>query len=224
VVNTAQCITNKYWTDSIILDLIQGSSFASYAVTGIMMVIVNLIVVALVLAKLDFPKAISYCEMDDNNYVGLYSWLIANLALSTLTSMTFILYGGLFKLQLDPCLSWTNFPSLQLLFRKDSSTFALKFGWLYAAVVLAWIVVIYVAVRPKNKLHKYVYGVLILAYLATIGGRSLGKYDGTVQSVVGACGELLITLVGAILFIFDMIVSCCLRKLPKNNKSATTIN
>lgn len=178
-VNTMRCITNKYWTNSIMLELIQGSSFATYAVVGIMVVLVNLVLMVLVLAKLDFPKAVACCSMDDNNYVGLYSWLVANLAIATLTSMTFILYGGLFELQLDPCLSWTNFPSLQLLFRKDSSGFALKFSWIYALIFLAWIIIIYIAVKPKNQLHKYVYGVLILLYIATVGARSLSKYNAT---------------------------------------------
>jgi hypothetical protein len=135
--------------------------------------------VILVIAKLDFPKAISYCQMDDNNYVALHTWLIVNLGVSTLTSMVFILYGGLFELQLDPCISWTNFPSLQLLFRGDNSNFALRFSWIYIGMILAWIIMIYLLVKPKNKLHKYVYGVFLLFYIATMGARSLSAYNGT---------------------------------------------
>ena len=61
VLNTAQCITNKYWSSTVMLELIQSSSFATYAVVGIMIVLVNLIMQGLVLAKLDFPKAITCC-------------------------------------------------------------------------------------------------------------------------------------------------------------------
>lgn len=117
--------------------------------------------------------------MDDNNYVPLYTWLIVNLGVSTLTSMSFILYGGLFELQLDPCISWTNFPSLQLFFRSDSSAFGLRFSWIYIGIIIAWIIIVYLLVKPKNKLHKYVYGVLLLFYIATIGARSMSAYNGT---------------------------------------------
>ena len=101
------------------------------------------------------------------------------MAISTLTSLTFTLYGGIFSLQLDPCLSRTSFPSLQLLFRKDSSGFALKFSWVYVAIILAWMVIGYVSLRAKNKLHKYVYGLLILLYIVSLGLRGLAQYNGT---------------------------------------------
>lgn len=115
--DTVTCTTNTYWVDSNILSIIQSSAFGAYQAIGIILAIFNLVMLCVVMAKLDFPKALQSCQFDDNIYVPLYSWVIANLALASLTSMTYLLYGGLFHLQLEPCISWTTFPSLKYIFR-----------------------------------------------------------------------------------------------------------
>lgn len=98
--DTVMCTTNTYWVDSNILQIIQSSGFGAYQAFGIILALFNLIMICVVLAKLDLPKALQCCQFDDNIYVPIYSWLIANLSLASLTSMTYLIYGGLFHLKL----------------------------------------------------------------------------------------------------------------------------
>lgn len=213
--DTIMCTTNTYWVNSNILSIIQSSGFGTYQAIGIVFVIFNLIMICVVLSKLDFPKALQYCQFDDNIYVPLYSWIIANLGIASLTSMTFLLYGGLFQLQLEPCISWTAFPSLMYIFKQMISSFVWRFIWIYLGVVLDYVLIFYVIIKPKVRLHKYLYGLLIILYIASLGARALGSYDSSKESILGACGELLLVLVGLLLFVIDLIISCKLRKLPK---------
>lgn len=81
---------------------------------------------------------------------------------------------------------------------------------------MAYIINFYVIIRPKSKLHKYVYGLLTILYICSLGARALGSYDGSKQAVMGACGELLALLVGSILLVVDFFISCKLRKIPKD--------
>lgn len=210
------CITNKYWTNSNILNIIQSSSFGTYQASGILIVILNMLLVLLVLAKLDFPKALSLCQFDDNFYIPFYSWIIVILGISTLTSLTFSIYGGLFSLQLDPCISWTTFPSLNYIFKQDISTFLLKFVWVFISIAIDYVVIIYFVMRPKNRVNKYIYAVLLILYLVSLGLRGLASYNSNKESIFGACGELLLLIIGIPLFIVDLIISCKIRKLPSH--------
>lgn len=83
------------------------------------------------------------------------------------------------------------------------------------AIVVDYILIFYVIVKPKARMHRYLYGVLIILYLCSLGARGLGTYGGAKESVMGACGELLALLIGLLLFVVDLIISCKLRKVPQ---------
>jgi hypothetical protein len=80
-------------------------------------------------------------------------------------------------------------------------------------MLVAYILIFYLIIRPKAKMHKYLYLCLVLLYLGGVGVRALGTYSGSISSIFGACGELLSFLVAIPLFLIDLLVSCKLRKL-----------
>ncbi len=167
---------------------------------------------------MDLPKALAMSQFDDHFYTPLYNWFFVNLALASLTSCTYLNYGGLFDLQLDPCLSRSTFPSLTFILKNQKSSFTLRFIWVYIGIVIAYTLIIYLVIKPKSNLHKYMYGCLFMLYLAGIGVRSLGTYNSSIYSVFGACGECLSLLVGIPLFLIDLIASWRLRKVEKVSK------
>jgi hypothetical protein len=186
--NTVGCAINSYYVNSDVLAVLQSPNFATYQAFGILIAIINLFLVCFTLAKLDFAKALQSCEFDDNVYAPLYSWLIANLCISSLTSMTYLLYGGLFSLTLDPCVTWSRYPSLTYIFKQEITSFLFRFVWAYVGLLICYVLVFYVVLRPKAKMHRYFYGMLLVLYLGSVGGRGLGSYDGSKEAVMGVCG------------------------------------
>lgn len=208
-----QCVTNDYNVESNVVEIISGSSFGTYQAFGIIVVLINLIAIFLILAKLDLPKTFSLCLFDEHFYVPLYSWLLINMALASLTSCTYLIYGGLFGLQLDPCLSRPAFPSLMYILKKMPSSFAWRFIWIYIGIAIAYVLIGYLIVKPKVRMHKYLYVSLFVLYLAGVGSRAMGTYGTSKEAVMGACGELLSILVGFPLIAIDLVFSCKLRKI-----------
>jgi hypothetical protein len=96
--DVVKCVTNDYNNHSDVAQILSSGSFGTYQAFGFIFVIVNILVLCLYLAKLDLPKALSMTQFDDHFYVPLYSWLLVNLALASLTSCTYLTYGGLFNL------------------------------------------------------------------------------------------------------------------------------
>jgi hypothetical protein len=90
-------------------------------------------------------------------------------------------------------------------------------------VILAYIIAIYLSIKPKVKLHKYLYAVLLLMYFAGVGVRAMGVFANNLTSVFGVCGELLTLFVGIPLVIIDTVVSCRLRKIGGNERR-TSVN
>lgn len=90
-------------------------------------------------------------------------------------------------------------------------------------MIVAYLVVIYMSIKPKVKLHKYLYVVLLLLYIAGLGVRAMGTFTDTLTSAFGVCGELLALFVGIFLVIIDMIVSCRLRKIGGSDRK-TIVN
>lgn len=88
------------------------------------------------------------------------------------------------------------------------------------AIIVDYILIFYVIAKPKVKMHKYLYGVLIILYMCSLGARGLGTYGGAKESVMGGCGELLALLIGLLLFLVDLIISCKLRKLPQEQSKS----
>lgn len=143
---------------------------------GIIIVVVNFILLLVALAKLDLPKALSLTQFDDHFYVPIYSWLLINMAEASLTSCTYLIYGGMFDLQLDPCLSRSNFPSLTFILKRLTASFSWRFVWVYIGIVLAYGLIIYLIIRPKVRMPQYLYIIWFLLYLAGVGARGLGTY------------------------------------------------
>jgi hypothetical protein len=127
-------------------------------------------------------------QFDDHFYSPLYNWLLVNLALTSLTSCTYLIYGGLFDLQLDPCLSRSSFPSLTFLLKDQSSSFLWRFIWVYIGILVAYILIVYLVIYPKTNIPRYAYISLIILYLIGVGVRALGSYSSSLYSIFGACG------------------------------------
>ena len=175
--DTLRCVTNDYGSNSDVLEVINSISFVVYQTFGIIIVIVNLMVVAFALSKLDFAKAITLTGFDDHFYVPIYSWLLVNLAISSLTSFTYLIYGGLFTLQLEPCISRANHSSLIFILKKLLSSFSWRFTWIYIGVIIAYAVIIFLTIKPTYRLHRYLYTMLVFLYLGGIGARALGTFS-----------------------------------------------
>lgn len=214
--DTIQCVTNDYSVGSNVLEVITSSSFGTYQAFGFLLVIINLLLLCLVLAKLDLPKVMSLVQFDDNFYTPIYSWLLINMAIASLTSCTYLVYGGLFSLKLDPCISRTLSPSLAFLLKKMNPSFNWRFVWIYIGMVIAYILITFLLIRPKTKMPTFLYVIYLILYLGGIGARSLGNYSMGVESTFGACGELLSLIAGAPLLVIDILVSCRIRTI--NNK------
>jgi len=102
-----------------------------------------------------------------------------------------------------------------------TSSFIWRFIWIYIGIVVAYVLIIYLIVKPTAGMPKCVYIFLIILYLAGVGARGLGTYILSLQSVIGACGELLSLLVGLPLIAIDLIFSCKVRRLEKLSKKAS---
>jgi hypothetical protein len=214
-----KCVTNDYNNNSNVYQIISSGSFGTYQAFGFIIVIINLILLCLSLAKFDLPKALSMTQFDDHFYTPLYNWVLVNMALTSLTSCTYLNYGGLFDLQLDPCLSRSSFPSLTYLMKNEPSSFMWRFVWVYVGILIAYALIIYLVIRPKADIPRYAYVCLILLYLAGVGVRALGTYTSSLSSIFGACGELLTLLIGIPLLLIDVLASCRLRKIERSSNS-----
>jgi len=113
-----KCATNSYGGYSDLVTLIGDKSVGTYVASGFIICILNIILLFIVLAKLDLPKAISLCDLDSNVYTPIYSWIFIQLSIASLTSISYLVYGGLFSLQIDPCISRTAIPSLSYIFKQ----------------------------------------------------------------------------------------------------------
>lgn len=214
-----RCVTNDYNNDSNVYQVISSGSFGTYQAFGFIIVIINLILLCLSLAKFDLPKALSMTSFDDHFYSPLYNWVLVNLALTSLTSCTYLNYGGLFDLKLDPCLSRSSFPSLTYLMKNEPSSFIWRFVWVYIGIVIAYVLIVYLTIKPKTGIPRYTYVCLILLYIAGVGVRAMGTYNSSLCSIFGACGELLTLFIGIPLLLIDLMVSCRLRKIIRSNTS-----
>jgi hypothetical protein len=152
-------------------------------------------------------------QFDDHFYAPLYNWLLVNLALTSLTSCTYLIYGGFFDLKLDPCLSRSSFPSLTYLMKNEPSSFVWRFIWVYIGIIIAYVLIIYLIIRPKVNMPRYLFVMLVLLYLGGVGVRALGTYNSSLYSIFGACGELLSLFIGIPLLLIDLMSSCRLRKI-----------
>lgn len=142
----------------------------------------------LILAKLDFCKALSLAKFEDRNYVSLYSWFLVNLSISSLTSCTYLIYGGLFHIGLTPCLTKTVLPGLQFILKNWVPSFVWRFIWIYLGIIVAYIIIIYFILRSNTKIHQYFYYGLILLYLMGVGCRGMGSFVNAIECVFGLCG------------------------------------
>lgn len=115
------CVVNNYGYNSSapanVLETLNTAGFAAYQAFGFLFTITNLVLLIVVLAKLDFPKACSLAKFEDNIVSSLFAWLFVNLGLASSNSFIYLVYGGLFNLDLDPCLARPRTNNLMYIFK-----------------------------------------------------------------------------------------------------------
>lgn len=107
-----KCVLNDYSVNSNVTAVIQSSGFVAYEVFGIIFGVAHLIIVCVVIGRLDLCKACSLCDFDSKKYYPLINYGFVILAILSLTSLHYLIYGGLFHLKLDPCLGKSTLPGL----------------------------------------------------------------------------------------------------------------
>lgn len=107
-----RCVLNDYSVRSNVTAVIQSGGFVAYEVVGILFAILHLIIICVAIGRLDLCKACSLCDFDSKKYHPLINYGFVILAILSLTSLHYLIYGGLFHLRLDPCLGKSTLPGL----------------------------------------------------------------------------------------------------------------
>jgi hypothetical protein len=130
------------------------------------------------------------------------------LAISSLTSLHYLIYGGLYHIMLEPCLGKSPLPGLEFLMKNWITSWILRFIWIFIGILFAYALIIFFLLKPLKKLNKYIYMGLIGLYLMGIGARGISKTYPAHENVFGVCGELLELLVSIFLFFTDLMFGC----------------
>lgn len=133
------------------------------------------------------------------------------LCIVSLTSLHYLIYGGLYHIMLEPCLGKSTLPGLEFLMKNWITSWILRFVWAYLGILIAYGITIFFLIKPLKKLNKYVYFVFIGLYLFGIGIRGIGKTYPAHENVFGLCGELLGLLVAVFLFFTDLMFACFIK-------------
>ena len=95
-----KCVLNDYSVASNVNDIIKSSGFGLYQVMGFLIALGNIILVCFVIAKFDLCKVCNLTNFDEKKYGVLLNYGFTNLALISLTSLHYLIYGGLYHLML----------------------------------------------------------------------------------------------------------------------------
>jgi hypothetical protein len=105
------CARNNYYNPGIygtqlyVSDYIKTSGFKAYLIFGFLFVIAHLICMSVQICKLDLSKMMCDIKKTEiNKYNKILSFIIVEMALSSLTSIHYILYGSMYHMVLQPCL------------------------------------------------------------------------------------------------------------------------
>jgi len=66
----------------------------------------------IVIARYDLCKVCHITNFEEKKYHTIINYGIIVLCLFSLTSLHYLIYGGLYHLMLEPCLGKTNLPGL----------------------------------------------------------------------------------------------------------------
>ena len=147
-----------------------------------------MVLICIVIAKFDICKACSLTNFEEKKYYTLYNWGLINLAIITLTSFHYLIYGGLFHLMLEPCFGKSTLPGLEYLMKSWMNSWIWRFVWIYIGICIAYAVIVFFLVKPVKKLHNYIYIGLVFLYLVGVGLRAIGKSYTAYENAFGVCG------------------------------------
>jgi len=195
------CVRDNYYYQSpyanttYVSSYLSSSQFVCYEIVGFLLVFAALIMKGLQICRLDFSKVMVESKRTDaHKYVKVLSYIYTELALASLISVHYLLYGSLYNFVLTPCLQNPALPSVQKLFSGWIGTFVLLYIWQYIGLLVAYIWIIYFTCFLKRKdVPNYVWIILAILYIAGVGTRGMGgfvsttSYD-TMVSLFGVCG------------------------------------
>lgn len=172
--------------------MINSTGFTVYQVFGILLSIFNLILFCLSISKLDFPKIYFISRLEENNLNEFINWMFVNMAIASQISIIYLVYGSLFHLELEPCLSKPTLTAVEFLFKKWFFSFNIRYIWMYIGLVFSYSVVVFFLVKPHYYVRTPLKVALLLLYVAGIICRIMGGSGAhialTKESVFGKCG------------------------------------
>lgn len=104
--------------------------------------------------------------------------MFINLALATQISFIYLLYGSLFHMDLEPCLSKASLTAVEFLLKKWNFSFNIRFIWIYLGLIFSYTVVIFFIIKPQYEVHRFLKVFLIALYLAGTFSRIMGGSGG----------------------------------------------
>lgn len=170
-----RCVLNDYSVRSNVNKVIKSSGFVAYEVFGILFAIFHIISMCIVIGRMDLCKACSLSDFYQKKFYPLLNYGFIILAIVSLTSLHYLIYGGLYHLRLQPCLGKSNLPGLEFLMKNWVSSWVLRFVWIYIGIMIAYVVMVFFLIKPNKSLHPYIYIGLLVLYLAGVGVRAIGK-------------------------------------------------
>lgn len=106
--------------------------------------------------------------------------MLINMALASQISIIYLLYGSLFHMVLEPCLSKASLTAVEFLLKKWYFSFNIRYIWIYIGLVFSYAVVLFFIMRPKYVVHRLVKAGLVALYLAGAFSRIMGGSGGYV--------------------------------------------
>ena len=227
------CVRDNYYYQSpyanttYVSSYISSTPFVGYEVVGFILIVMALIMKGLQVCRLDFSRVMTDSKRTNaHKYVKVLSFVYTEMAMASLISVHYLLYGSLYHIVLTPCLQNPALPSVQKLFSGWVGTFVLLYISQYIGLLVAYIWVIYFTCFLKRKdAPNYVWIILMILYIAGLGTRGMGgfvsstPYDAMV-SVFGVCGELLELITIAVCAAVDGIFWRALRRKSKVAESS----
>lgn len=138
------------------------------------------------------------------------------MAIASQISIIYLVYGSLFHLELEPCLSKPTLTAVEFLFKKWFFSFNIRYIWMYIGLVFSYSVVVFFLVKPHYYVRTPLKVALLLLYVAGIICRIMGGSGAhialTKESVFGKCGQILLLMISIIFLIVDVLFAVCIKK------------
>lgn len=156
-------------------EIIRSEGFVAYQVFGFLIALFNILMVCVVIARFDLCRACSITNFDEKQYHPLINYGAIILSIFSLTSLHYLIYGGLYHLRLEPCLGKSTLPGLEFLMKNWVGSWVLRFIWIYIGIVIAYVLIIFLLIKPLKQLNNYIYMAILVLYFIGVGVRGMGK-------------------------------------------------